>query len=450
MLTGLVSQQPPLELYRVLGLASTGVDGATIKRQYHRLSLRYHPDRSSDPAATEAFQTLQAAYAVLSNPRRRRIYDAYGPAGLQLFETFASSLMRERELHDGGNADAEAGEEPPPLDQVLCAACTVGAVGVLAVCAYLLLLSARVDGHVRVAWTALLLPLWLYHGAVLARGGGGADAAQPTADAEAKRRAGTGERHGRVVLRWLLAASHLVLSLRLDAQQLATTSSAAAAHGLAALPWAAACAPLWLWEAAQLARALLAARASSALAGAARPAALLCACNVCVACCARLAFEVLIVLRADATVRFAWPLVTLPLWLSCAVLLAANAASGRQCEATHEVARAAAAGCVAGCLACALLALALCLRSALPVVAPALALGACYTCCCGCWSVTFLSALAPAPRAVPGPLGLEAVRACAAAARENGGAASDLPAARMPRSAGGTPSDSLLVSQVDT
>ena len=49
-----------------------------LRQAFRRLSKRYHPDTTSLPAAEaeQAFQRLQQAYAVLSDPVARRRYDA--------------------------------------------------------------------------------------------------------------------------------------------------------------------------------------------------------------------------------------------------------------------------------------------------------------------------------------------------------------------------------------
>ena len=48
-----------------------------IRRCYRELSKRYHPDTTELPPAiaTAKFQALNAAYAILSNPERRALYD---------------------------------------------------------------------------------------------------------------------------------------------------------------------------------------------------------------------------------------------------------------------------------------------------------------------------------------------------------------------------------------
>lgn len=47
-----------------------------IKNAYRRLARLYHPDKHEDAhKATAYFQDIQEAYAVLSDPSRRRVYD---------------------------------------------------------------------------------------------------------------------------------------------------------------------------------------------------------------------------------------------------------------------------------------------------------------------------------------------------------------------------------------
>lgn len=46
-----------------------------ILAAYRALARTYHPDRNSEPAAGERMQQLNAAYAVLSDPRQRAAYD---------------------------------------------------------------------------------------------------------------------------------------------------------------------------------------------------------------------------------------------------------------------------------------------------------------------------------------------------------------------------------------
>ncbi|NEN94371.1 MAG: DnaJ domain-containing protein [Moorea sp. SIO3I7] len=62
--------------YEILGLHPSASPIA-IRRAYRQLSKRYHPDTTDLPTetATIKFQKLNQAYATLSNPERRAIYD---------------------------------------------------------------------------------------------------------------------------------------------------------------------------------------------------------------------------------------------------------------------------------------------------------------------------------------------------------------------------------------
>ncbi len=68
--------------YEVLGVERQA-DGATIKKAYRALALKYHPDRNPGDAEAEAkFKEAAEAYEVLSDAEKRRLYDQYGHEGL--------------------------------------------------------------------------------------------------------------------------------------------------------------------------------------------------------------------------------------------------------------------------------------------------------------------------------------------------------------------------------
>lgn len=68
--------------YSILGVPREA-DAKSIKRAYHRLAQEHHPDRNqNDAVAEERFKRISAAYAVLSDPKRRRDYDEFGEIAL--------------------------------------------------------------------------------------------------------------------------------------------------------------------------------------------------------------------------------------------------------------------------------------------------------------------------------------------------------------------------------
>ena len=69
------------DYYEVLGVPRDA-DAKTIKDAFRKLALKYHPDRNKEPGAEERFKEIAAAYAVLSDPKKRAEYDAHGHAGV--------------------------------------------------------------------------------------------------------------------------------------------------------------------------------------------------------------------------------------------------------------------------------------------------------------------------------------------------------------------------------
>lgn len=70
--------------YKVLGV-SRDADTRTIKKAYRKLAVKHHPDRNPDDtkAAEERFKRVGEAYEVLSDEKKRNIYDQVGKQGLK-------------------------------------------------------------------------------------------------------------------------------------------------------------------------------------------------------------------------------------------------------------------------------------------------------------------------------------------------------------------------------
>jgi len=72
------------DYYQVLGLTK-GASQDDIKKNYRKLSLKYHPDRNPEKKeeCERIFKRIGEAYGVLSDEKKKQIYDQVGKAGLQ-------------------------------------------------------------------------------------------------------------------------------------------------------------------------------------------------------------------------------------------------------------------------------------------------------------------------------------------------------------------------------
>ncbi|OWK51564.1 dnaJ homolog subfamily B member 12 [Lonchura striata] len=65
------------DYYEILGVNRDASD-EDLKKAYRKLALKFHPDKNHAPGATEAFKAIGNAYAVLSNPEKRKQYEQFG------------------------------------------------------------------------------------------------------------------------------------------------------------------------------------------------------------------------------------------------------------------------------------------------------------------------------------------------------------------------------------
>ncbi|MDY6881875.1 MAG: DnaJ C-terminal domain-containing protein [Thermodesulfobacteriota bacterium] len=71
------------DYYKTLGVQKTSTQ-EEIKKAYRKLALKYHPDHNKEDKTAEAkFKEVSEAYAVLSDPEKRKQYDMFGAEGFQ-------------------------------------------------------------------------------------------------------------------------------------------------------------------------------------------------------------------------------------------------------------------------------------------------------------------------------------------------------------------------------
>merc|ERR1712154_15254 len=70
------------DYYRILGVAR-GASEDEIKKSYRKLALKYHPDKNQTAGAEEKFKEIGEAYDVLSDKKKKDVYDQYGEEGLK-------------------------------------------------------------------------------------------------------------------------------------------------------------------------------------------------------------------------------------------------------------------------------------------------------------------------------------------------------------------------------
>lgn len=99
------------DYYQILGVPR-GAGAEDIKKAYRRLAMQFHPDRNpGDKAAEERFKAINEAYAVLSDPEKRKQYDQFGAEGFHqrytredIFQGFDfQSVLRDFGLDLGGD-----------------------------------------------------------------------------------------------------------------------------------------------------------------------------------------------------------------------------------------------------------------------------------------------------------------------------------------------------------
>lgn len=68
--------------YDILGVPKSSTE-TEIKRAYRKLALQWHPDKNKSQEANEKFKEINKAYEVLSDAKKREVYNQYGESAFQ-------------------------------------------------------------------------------------------------------------------------------------------------------------------------------------------------------------------------------------------------------------------------------------------------------------------------------------------------------------------------------
>ena len=102
------------DYYEVLGV-SKDADEATLKKAYRQVAKKYHPDMNpGDAEAEKKFKEASEAYAILSDPEKRRQYDQFGHAAFEGGGADFSDIFGDifGDLFGGGGRRGRASQGP--------------------------------------------------------------------------------------------------------------------------------------------------------------------------------------------------------------------------------------------------------------------------------------------------------------------------------------------------
>src|SRR3954470_938358 len=102
------------DLYSVLGVPRDA-DEDTIKKAFRKLAMKHHPDKNPGKASEARFKEVNRANEVLSDPKKRALYDEFGEESLS--QNFDAD--RARQVRDfGGFRSRRGGRGGPEVQEV--------------------------------------------------------------------------------------------------------------------------------------------------------------------------------------------------------------------------------------------------------------------------------------------------------------------------------------------
>ena len=111
------------EYYSTLGVGR-GASADEIQKAYRKLAKKFHPDLNpDDKAAQKKFKEVQQAYDVLSDEKKRKLYDQFGPGFEQMGQgggpQWSSQVPPDFRGFDFGGAGGGDASLPPELQDLL-------------------------------------------------------------------------------------------------------------------------------------------------------------------------------------------------------------------------------------------------------------------------------------------------------------------------------------------
>ncbi|UQA60268.1 DnaJ C-terminal domain-containing protein [Polyangium aurulentum] len=97
------------DLYSVLGVPRDA-DEETIKKAFRKLAVKYHPDKAPGAANEAKFKEINQANEVLSDKKKRALYDEFGEESLQQgFDAERARFIRQYSRHGAGPSGPRGG-----------------------------------------------------------------------------------------------------------------------------------------------------------------------------------------------------------------------------------------------------------------------------------------------------------------------------------------------------